>query len=39
LNHTQFSNFDTFASDAGLFGQATQVYAPRELQLAAHIRF
>jgi hypothetical protein len=39
LNHTQFSNFDTFASDGGLFGQATQVYAPRELQLAAHIRF
>jgi hypothetical protein len=38
LNHTQFSNFDTFASDPG-FGQATNVYAPRELQLAAHIRF
>ena len=40
LNHTQFSNFDTIAADIGsTFGQATQVYAPRELQLAAHIRF
>lgn len=40
LNHTQFSNFDTFASDIGsTFGQATAAYAPRELQLAAHIRF
>lgn len=40
LNHTQFSNFDTIAADIGsTFGQATNVYAPRELQLAAHIRF
>ena len=38
LNHTQFSNFDTFASDSA-FGQATQAYDPRILQLAAHIRF
>jgi hypothetical protein len=38
LNHTQFSNFDTFASDTA-FGQATQAYDPRILQLAAHIRF
>jgi outer membrane receptor protein involved in Fe transport len=39
FNHTQFSNFDTNAADTGLFGQATLAYAPRELQLAAHIRF
>ena len=40
LNHTQFSNFDASASDIGsTFGQATLAYAPRELQLAAHIRF
>ena len=40
FNHTQFSNFDTNAADAGFtFGQATNAYAPRELQLAAHIRF
>jgi hypothetical protein len=40
LNHTQFSNFDTNAADIGsTFGQATQAYAPRILQLAAHIRF
>jgi outer membrane receptor for ferrienterochelin and colicin len=38
LNHTQFSNFDTIASDAG-FGQVTQAYDPRILQLAVHIRF
>ncbi|HKV92893.1 MAG TPA: TonB-dependent receptor [Candidatus Angelobacter sp.] len=39
FNHTQFSNFDTNAGDVGLFGQATQAYDPRILQLAAHIRF
>ncbi|HET9184055.1 MAG TPA: carboxypeptidase regulatory-like domain-containing protein [Candidatus Angelobacter sp.] len=40
FNHTQFSNFDTDAADLGsTFGQATQAYAPRILQLAAHIRF
>lgn len=40
LNHAQFSNFDTNAADIGsTFGQATQAYAPRILQLAAHIRF
>lgn len=40
FNHTQFSNFDTNAADLGsTFGQATQAYAPRILQLAAHIRF
>jgi hypothetical protein len=40
FNHTQFSNFDTNAADIGFtFGQATQAYAPRILQLAAHIRF
>ena len=43
FNHTQFSNFDTNASSIGsvgsTFGQATKAYAPRELQLAAHIRF
>lgn len=40
FNHTQFSNFDTNAADIGsTFGQATQAYAPRILQLAAHIRF
>ena len=40
FNHTQFSNFDTNAADIGsTFGQATQAYAPRILQLAAHVRF
>lgn len=39
FNHTQFSNFDTNAADTGTFGQATQAYDPRILQLAAHIRF
>jgi hypothetical protein len=43
LNHTQFSNFDTDAASIGTqnstFGQATQAYDPRQLQLAAHIRF
>ncbi|MBZ5505477.1 MAG: carboxypeptidase regulatory-like domain-containing protein [Acidobacteriia bacterium] len=38
FNHTQFSNFDTNAADSG-FGTVTQAYAPRILQLAAHIRF
>jgi hypothetical protein len=39
FNHTQFSNFDTNIADGPTFGQATQAYAPRILQLAAHIRF
>jgi len=39
FNHTQFSNFDTNAADGATFGQVTQAYAPRILQLAAHIRF
>lgn len=39
FNHTQFSNFDTNAADGSTFGQVTQAYAPRILQLAAHIRF
>jgi hypothetical protein len=39
FNHTQFSNFDTNVADGATFGQVTQAYAPRILQLAAHIRF
>lgn len=38
FNHTQFSNFDTNAADSS-FGQATQAYDPRILQLAVHVRF
>jgi len=39
FNHTQFSNFDTNVADGATFGQVTQAYAPRILQLAAHVRF
>ena len=38
FNHTQFRSLDTNVADATL-GQVLSTYAPRELQLAAHIAF